>query len=162
MILRNSIKMLYHIKNKVNITYTLLKTTMVSLKTEGSKSKEALSLLMKKYKNKEKLTEEETRFIMQQAKDIGKLSLLIPFVVLPGSPITIPILYKVSKKLNIDLTPSAFKKLETKELIEDTEKTLKSKEVELNSLEKELEILKLEKNEILDKSNLSEMYNREF
>ena len=66
------------------------------------------------------------------------------------------------KKLNIDLTPSAFKKLETKELIEDTEKTLKSKEVELNSLEKELEILKLEKNEILDKSNLSEMYNRKF
>ncbi len=162
MILRNSIKMLYHIKNKVNITYTLLKTTMVSLKTEGSKSKEALSLLMKKYKNKEKLTEEETRFIVQQAKDIGKLSLLIPFVVLPGSPITIPILYKVSKKLNIDLTPSAFKKLETKELIEDTEKTLKSKEVELNSLEKELEILKLEKNEILDKSNLREMYNRKF
>ena len=162
MILRNSIKMLYHVKNKINITYTLLKTTMVSLKTEGYEFKEALSLLMKKYKNKEKLTEEETRFIIQQAKDIGKLSLLIPFVVLSGSPITIPILYKVSKKLNIDLTPSAFKKLETKELIEDTEKTLKSKEVELNSLEKELEILKLEKNEILDKSNLSEMYNRKF
>lgn len=162
MILRNSIKMLYHIKNKVNITYTLLKTTMVSLKLEGVESKEALKLLLKKYKNKDKLTEEETRFIMQQAKDIGKLSLLIPFVVLPGSPITIPILYKVSKKLNIDLTPSAFKKLETKELIEDTEKTLKSKEVELNSLEKELEILKLEKNEILDKSNLREMYNRKF
>ncbi len=154
--------MLYHIKNKVNITYTLLKTTMVSLKLEGVESKEALKLLLKKYKNKDKLTEEETRFIIQQAKDIGKLSLLIPFVVLPGSPITIPILYKVSKKLNIDLTPSAFKKLETKELIEDTEKTLKSKEVELNSLEKELEILKLEKNEILDKSNLREMYNRKF
>lgn len=154
--------MLYHIKNKVNITYTLLKTTMVSLKLEGVESKEALKLLLKKYKNKDKLTEEETRFIMQQAKDIGKLSLLIPFVVLPGSPITIPILYKVSKKLNIDLTPLAFKKLETKELIEDTEKTLKSKEVELNSLEKELEILNLEKNEILDKSNLSEMYNRKF
>ena len=162
MILRNSIKMLYHVKNKINITYTLLKTTMVSLKLEGVESKEALKLLLKKYKNKDKLTEEETRFIMQQAKDIGKLSLLILFVVLPGSPITIPILYKVSKKLNIDLTPSAFKKLETKELIEDTEKTLKSKEVELNSLEKELEILKLEKNEILDKSNLSEMYNRKF
>lgn len=154
--------MLYHVKNKINITYTLLKTTMVSLKLEGVESKEALKLLLKKYKNKDKLTEEETRFIMQQAKDIGKLSLLIPFVVLPGSPITIPILYKVSKKLNIDLTPSAFKKLETKELIEDTEKTLKSKEVELNSLEKELEILKLEKNEILDKSNLREMYNRKF
>ena len=162
MILRNSIKMLYHIKNKVNITYTLLKTTMVSLKLEGVESKEALKLLLKKYKNKDKLTEEVIRFIIQQAKDICKLSLLIPFVVLPGSPITIPILYKVSKKLNIDLTPSAFKKLETKELIEDTEKTLKSKEVKLNSLEKELEILKLEKNEILDKSNLSEMYNRKF
>ena len=36
--------MLYHIKNKVNITYTLLKTTMVSLKEEGSESKEALKL----------------------------------------------------------------------------------------------------------------------
>lgn len=142
--------MLYHIKNKVNITYTLLKTTMVSLKEEGSESKEALKLLLKKYKNKDKLTEEETRFIIQQAKDIGKLSLLIPLVVLPGSPITIPILYKVSKKLNIDLTPSAFKKLETKELIEDTEKTLQIKDIELNSLEKELEILKLEKKDIQD------------
>ena len=101
--------MLYHIKNKVNITYTLLKTTMVSLKLEGVESKEALKLLLKKYKNKDKLTEEETRFIMQQAKDIGKLSLLIPFVVLPGSPITIPLLYKVAEKLNIDLIPSSFK-----------------------------------------------------
>ena len=61
MILRNSIKMLYHIKNKVNITYTLLKTTMVSLKTEGSESKEALSLLMKKYKNKSKGKAEKKR-----------------------------------------------------------------------------------------------------
>ena len=33
---------------------------------------------------------------------------------------------------------------------------------ERNIPEKELEILKLEKNEILDKSNLSEMYNRKF
>ena len=44
--------MLYHIKNKVNITYTLLKTTMVSLKLEGVESKEALKLLLKKNRQK--------------------------------------------------------------------------------------------------------------
>ena len=37
------------------------------------------------------------------------MSVLIPFVILPGSPITVPLLYKVAEKLNIDLIPSSFK-----------------------------------------------------
>lgn len=104
------------IKEKLSSSFTLVKWAISSLNNEREESMKMMGLILKKYSGNSKLTEKETFFIVEQAKDMGKLSVLVPFVILPFSPITIPVLYKVANKLNIDLTPSSFKK---EELIEE-------------------------------------------
>ena len=97
------------IEQKVKASFSVLKNTMYCLKNEKEETKDAIKILFNKYKDKEKLSEEDVEFVLNQAKDLGRMSVLIPFVILPGSPITVPLLYKVAEKLNIDLIPSSFK-----------------------------------------------------
>jgi hypothetical protein len=97
------------IEQKVKASFSVLKNTMYCLKNEKEETKDAIKILFNKFKDKDKLSEEDVEFVLNQAKDLGRMSVLIPFVILPGSQITVPLLYKVAEKLNIDLIPSSFK-----------------------------------------------------
>lgn len=98
------------IKEKFDSNLKTFKLFANSLKQEGIETKEIFDILHHSYKNNEKISEENLQKITNQLKDIGKLSILIPLIILPASPITIPILYKIANKYNIDLTASSFKR----------------------------------------------------
>lgn len=114
MIEKNSHKM-KKIKEKFDNNIGFFKKSFDSLKNEGKESKEIFDLLLTKVKTKEKLSKDEIKMISEQLKDIGKISFMIPFVLLPGAPITIPIIYKLADLLKIDLIPSSFKDNQLKE-----------------------------------------------
>lgn len=114
MIEKNSHKM-KKIKEKFDNNIVIFKKSFDSLKNEGKESKEIFDLLLTKVKTKEKLSKDEIKMISEQLKDIGKISFMIPFVLLPGAPITIPIIYKLADLLKIDLIPSSFKDNQLKE-----------------------------------------------
>src|SRR5574344_371817 len=98
-------------KNKLDDNIVLFKASFKSLRQEGKETVEMLSIFLNKTKNKENVSEEELKKMNTQLKDLGKISFMLPFVILPGSPITIPIIYKLADKLNVDLTPTSFKNL---------------------------------------------------
>lgn len=103
-----------NIKDKLNDNLFVFKASFSALKTEGKETIEVLSILIEKTKKNEEISEEDLNKIKEQLKDISKMSTLLPLIVLPGSPITIPLIYKLANKLNIDLTPSSFKNLKEK------------------------------------------------
>ncbi len=72
-----------------------------------------------------KPTKEEINDAKKQFKDLLKISSLRPILILPGSPITLPLFYKIAKKFNIDLTPSSFKYNFLKVGVETNERNLK-------------------------------------
>lgn len=110
---RNEINM-KNIKDKLNDNLFVFKASFSALKTEGKETIEVLSILIEKTKKNEEISKEDLHKIKEQLKDISKISALLPLIVLPGSPITIPLIYKLANKLDIDLTPSSFKDLKNK------------------------------------------------
>ena len=103
-----------NIKDKLHNNLFVFKASFSALKNEGKETIEILSILIEKTKNNEKISEDDLKKIKEQLKDISKISTLLPLIILPGSPITIPIIYKLADKLNINLTPSSFKDLKDK------------------------------------------------
>jgi len=77
---------------------------------ESSQTKDMLvvfsDLLQKQLGGNQNPTEEDIKEAVKQLKDVGKITALIPLVLLPGSVLTIPILVKLGKKYNIDILPS--------------------------------------------------------
>jgi len=77
---------------------------------ESSQTKDMLvvfsDLLQKQLGGNQNTTEEDIKEAVKQLKDVGKITALIPLVLLPGSVLTIPILVKLGKKYNIDILPS--------------------------------------------------------
>lgn len=81
-------------------------------KQEGRETKEAFQH-MQKYLRGEELTEEENTAFKEQMGDLLKgIGIVIPFAIIPGASILIPVLIKLCNKLGIDYTgalPSSFK-----------------------------------------------------
>lgn len=78
------------------------------VKTEAQGEKEA-GVLIVKYIREGHITEEEYHIVKTQMVDSLKIvGIGIPFVLLPGASIVMPILIKVASKYNIELMPSAF------------------------------------------------------
>lgn len=102
------------IKEKLNNNIFVFKASYSSLKEEGRETIEAISIIIQKTKRNKDISEADINKVKEQLKDIGKMSTLLPLIVLPGSPITIPILYKLADKFNIDLIPSSFKDIKDK------------------------------------------------
>jgi len=115
--IRNKIS-ISNFKNKLESGIKSITIAYSNLKEEGVETIEALSIIKTSILKKEKINEKDIMKIIEQSKDVVKLTLLIPLAILPGSPITIPILYKIANKYNIDITPSSFKK-EEKNTIDD-------------------------------------------
>ena len=88
----------------------LLSKYTIFIKKETIQTKDMVvtfkDLLHNQLGGKKNPTEEEIKDALDQLKDVGKMTALLPLVMLPGSILTIPILIKLGKKYNIDILPS--------------------------------------------------------
>ncbi len=81
-----------------------------SIKEEARDTKEASSIIGK-YITEGSISDEEEEILKKQMWDTLKIfGVVVPFVLIPGASIIIPILIKVAKKNKIDLLPSSFEK----------------------------------------------------
>lgn len=79
-----------------------------SLKTEYRGNKSAAKVI-EKYIKGEKITPEDDILLRRQVFDYFKyIGIVVPFIIIPGSMIILPILVREAKKRNIDLLPSSF------------------------------------------------------
>ena len=96
------------IKIKRNNVLLIFRRILVGLKTETQETKQA-TMIAVKFVSKGSITKEEEKELRQQVYDILKtLGIGIPFALIPGATILIPILVKVAQKKGINLLPSAF------------------------------------------------------
>lgn len=78
------------------------------IKTEGHGEKEAI-LIVQKYIKEGKISDEEEHVLKTQLMDSMKIiGIGVPFILIPGASIIMPILIKVADKYHIQLMPSAF------------------------------------------------------
>jgi len=85
-----------------------VKKFLDNVKQEASEFKEAGEIL-KKYASKEGITKEEGEKFREQFIDTLKiLGIGIPFTIIPGASVLLPIVLSVAKKYNIDILPSSF------------------------------------------------------
>ena len=91
---------------------------IINIKKQAANTKEAADVI-EKYMDKGEITPEEEKILKTQLVDSLKIvGVVIPFIVIPGSAILMPILIKVAEKHNIELMPTSFqgekKKVEDK------------------------------------------------
>ncbi|PZF72323.1 hypothetical protein [Taibaiella soli] len=81
---------------------------LLGIKTECARDKEA-GIIIRKYISEGKISEEEDHLLKSQLMDSLKIiGIGVPFILIPGASIIMPILIKVASKHNIELMPSAF------------------------------------------------------
>ena len=85
-----------------------IKSFFLKLKKEINETKEAKNIFIK-YTKGEKITEEESKMIREQSKDILKTLGLGSVFMLPGGIMLIALLVKYGKKVGVDILPSSFK-----------------------------------------------------
>jgi len=79
---------------------------IISMHKEGANTK-ASAAIIKKYIETGHITHEEDEVLKLQMADTLKIvGIVVPFVLIPGASIIIPILVKVAGKHNINLMPS--------------------------------------------------------
>ena len=99
---------------------------VIGLKTEAANTKEA-SIVIQKYIKEGSITKEEELLVKTQMVDSLKIiGVLIPFVLIPGASILMPLLIKVAAKYNIELLPASFSK-------EKRNKAKEAKEIKENN-----------------------------
>lgn len=80
------------------------------IKAEVKDTKEAAEIV-RKYARDGEITDEEEKILKKHLWDTLKIfGVVVPFIIVPGASIIIPILIKLAKKHNIDLMPSSFSK----------------------------------------------------
>ena len=80
-----------------------------SVHKEGENTKQT-AIIIKKYVVTGEITHDEEHMLKLQLADTLKIvGIGVPFVLIPGASIVMPILIKVAKKHNIDLLPSVIK-----------------------------------------------------
>ncbi len=79
---------------------------LISVHKEEANTKEAAAII-KKYMAGGKITDDEDKVLKIQLSDTLKIvGIVVPFVLIPGASIIMPILIKVASKHNINLLPS--------------------------------------------------------
>jgi hypothetical protein len=92
--------------DKLNLT---ILDFLVKLKRQSAETSEA-AIILSRYAKGEKISLEDAEKFRNQMIDVIKmLGIGIPFVVIPGSTLLLPIVLSVAKKYNIDIFPSSFK-----------------------------------------------------
>lgn len=89
-----------------------LRKFLENVSREAEETKEA-AVILRKYIKEGKVTQEEEVAFKQQLFDVLKaMGIGIPFVLIPGASILLPVLAKISKKYKINLFPSSFNEKE--------------------------------------------------
>ena len=79
------------------------------LKQEGNKTSEA-AIILSRYAKGEKVSKEDMEKFRAQMIDVIKvLGIGVPFAIIPGSSLLLPLVIAIAKKYNIDILPSSFK-----------------------------------------------------
>ena len=79
------------------------------VKNEAADTREATRIIVK-FIVHQKITKKEEKQLKLQVQDIFKiLGIGIPFMLIPGATILIPVILKIAKKKGLDLFPSNFK-----------------------------------------------------
>ena len=79
------------------------------LKQEGNKTSEA-AIILARYAKGEKVSKEDMEKFRAQMIDVIKvLGIVVPFAIIPGSSLLLPLVITIAKKYNIDILPSSFK-----------------------------------------------------
>lgn len=79
------------------------------LKKEGTETSEAAAIL-KRYAMGKKVSKEEMEIFRNQMLDVIKiLGIGIPFTIIPGSSLLLPLVIAIAKKYKIDILPSSFR-----------------------------------------------------
>lgn len=90
------------------------KSFVVSVKEEASNTKEA-GLIIQKYLQTKEITKDEEHTLRTQLYDSLKIvGVVIPFILIPGASIIMPILIKIAEKHDIELLPTSFQKKKKK------------------------------------------------
>jgi len=88
---------------------------LLGIKTEYDGDKKAADII-RKYVEGGTISEQEDEILRTQLMDSLKIvGIGIPFVLIPGASILMPIILKVASRHNIDLMPSAFEESEKQE-----------------------------------------------
>lgn len=95
------------LKNRQKISKALT-DFFIGVKNEASDTKETSRIIVK-FVAKQKIAKEEEQHLKKQVYDVFKiLGIGIPFMLIPGAVILIPLLLKAAEKRGIDLLPSNF------------------------------------------------------
>jgi len=79
---------------------------VISVHKEEANTKEAGGII-KKYIETGDISEDEEKMLKMQLADTLKIvGIVVPFVLIPGASIIVPVLIKVASKHNINLMPS--------------------------------------------------------
>ena len=85
-----------------------IKKFFKNVKNEAIETKDAAKIIEKHLKG-EDVTEEEEKLLKEQIYDILKIAGIgIPFALIPGASILLPIIIKFANKYNINILPSSF------------------------------------------------------
>lgn len=85
-----------------------LHSFLKSIKTEYHGTKSSAKVI-EKYIKGESITPEDDLLLRRQIADYFKyIGIVVPFILIPGSMIILPLLVREAKKRNIDLLPSSF------------------------------------------------------
>lgn len=79
------------------------------LKKEGNETSEAAVILSRYAKGEEVSKEDMEKFRNQMLDVIKVLGIGIPFTVIPGSSLLLPLVISIAKKYKIDILPSSFR-----------------------------------------------------
>ena len=81
---------------------------IINVKKQAANTKEA-GVVIEKYIKEGEISEEDEKILKTQIVDSLKIvGVVIPFMLIPGSAILMPLLIKVAEKNNIELMPTAF------------------------------------------------------
>ena len=99
------------LKMKDKASLSELKNKLEKLKVALAKEGEQTKQMLETYINYTRgmVTDEEMELANRQFQDFLKTLGLGVFVILPGAPITIPLIVKLGQKLGVDVIPDSFK-----------------------------------------------------
>lgn len=79
------------------------------LKQEGSETSDA-AIILARYAKGEDVSKEDMDKFRNQMIDVAKMiGIGIPFTIIPGSTLLLPLVLSIAKRYNIDILPSSFK-----------------------------------------------------
>jgi len=78
------------------------------IKEEARGTKEAAEIIGKYMKDR-KITDDEEKILKAQLWDTLKVvGVVVPFIIIPGASILIPIIVRQAKKMGVDILPKSF------------------------------------------------------